>query len=60
MSWWELVAIRDETKRVTQEWRATPPVDCPNDGEPLTTHPKTGRLHCRFDGWDWDGFTPTN
>jgi hypothetical protein len=60
MSWWQLIAIRDEARRVAADEAATPPASCPRDGEPLTTHPVTGVLRCRFDGWEWDGYTPTH
>lgn len=54
MSWEELLAVfrTDAEEQATED--ATPPTACPNDGEPLEGGPN-GELHCRFDGWIWDG-----
>lgn len=53
MSWEQLLAIY-ETAADQEAADATAPVACPNDGEPLESGP-SGELHCRFDGWIWDG-----
>jgi hypothetical protein len=50
VSWDQLVDIIRETRDIAAEERDTPPVACPNDGEPLSTGP-TGELFCTFDGW---------
>lgn len=51
--WWDLVAIRREARALAEQERNRRPVACPNDGEPLTE--VNGVLHCRYDGWIWDG-----
>jgi hypothetical protein len=54
MSWEELLSIQ-ESARADQEARdSVPPTGCPNDGEPLETNAE-GIVHCKFDGWTWDG-----
>ena len=45
MSWYQLLAIRDEAQDAVR----LPLVACPNDGEPLRTGPD-GQLYCPFDG----------
>ncbi|HEY0638390.1 MAG TPA: hypothetical protein VGD67_12150 [Pseudonocardiaceae bacterium] len=50
MSWEQL---RDTLREAAAECEAaatSPPVACPNDGEPLRTGPD-GQLYCPFDGW---------
>lgn len=52
---WEQLQSMIEASREDQAARdSTPPVACPNDGEPLEEN-EEGVLHCRFDGWIWDG-----
>lgn len=53
-SWWSLVETAQLASELRREWTDRPPVACPNDGEPLEQG-KGGVLHCRFDGWTWDG-----
>jgi len=50
MSWEQLRDIYREAADLATEAAASPPVACPNDGEPLRTGPD-GRLFCPFDGW---------
>lgn len=54
MSWEKLLDIRNAAVQEAAERVSEPPAACPNDGEPLETGPN-GELHCRFDGWIWDG-----
>lgn len=54
MSWEQLQSIIESARRDRELDDATAPVACPNDGEPLETGPG-GELHCKFDGWIWDG-----
>lgn len=44
-------ALRFNADEARRE-REAPPVDCPNDGEPLQAGPG-GVLHCPADGWQW-------
>jgi hypothetical protein len=53
-SWYGLLAVQQENRLYAQESRR-PPVACPNDGEPLLTDPRTGKLRCRYDGWIYQG-----
>lgn len=53
MAWEELGAIYATAAAEQDAVDSTPPVACPNDGEPLEEGPN-GDLHCRFDGWIWD------
>jgi hypothetical protein len=53
-SWESLVTIFSTAAQEREALDAQPPVACPNDGEPLTSD-RDGRLHCRWDGWEWDG-----
>jgi hypothetical protein len=48
--WWDLVAIYRESDAEIRAERASDPVACPNDGEPLRAGPD-GRLFCPYDGW---------
>lgn len=48
--WRDLQAIWVEARREAEIEASTPPVACPNDGEPLVEGPG-GILFCRFDGW---------
>lgn len=50
MSYEQLLSIMQEAARERQQEKDTPPVACPNDGEPLKTGPN-GQLYCPFDGW---------
>lgn len=59
MSWAELLAIGQDAAAEREAEQSAPPAACPNDGEPLETGPG-GVLHCRFDGWTWDGATPAS
>ena len=54
MSWEELQSIYETARAEQATADAIPPVACPNDGELLETG-EDGKLHCRFDGWIWDG-----
>lgn len=54
MPWEQLQAIYETAAAEQEAADATAPVACPNDGEPLEGGPD-GELHCRFDGWIWDG-----
>lgn len=54
MSWEQLLGIAREASEELCAEQTRPPVDCPNDGEPLTTGPD-GQLFCTFDGWRPDG-----
>lgn len=54
MSWDQLLAIGRDNAAERRLERREPPVACPNDGEPLESGPR-GELHCRFDGWIWNG-----
>lgn len=56
MGWEQLIDIIAEARDLAAKEEATPPAACPNDGEPLEQGPD-GTLHCRFDGWTWDGGT---
>lgn len=53
MSWEQLAAIQAQARQLAADDAATPPIACPNDGEPLLTD-TNGRLRCPFDGWTWD------
>lgn len=48
--WYGLLAIEQEYRDQIAVERSTPPVACPEDGEPLRTGPR-GELYCPFDGW---------
>jgi len=54
MSWEQLQAIYESAAAEQAAADATAPVACPNDGEILETD-ENGKLHCKFDGWVWDG-----
>lgn len=54
MAWETLLSIKREAAALAAEQANRPPVACPNDGEPLEQGPG-GVLHCRFDGFTWDG-----
>ncbi|HEY1380909.1 MAG TPA: hypothetical protein VGF55_29180 [Gemmataceae bacterium] len=53
-SWYTLVDILNEAAEYARQERDTPPVACPNDGEPLRAG-TDGELYCPFDGWRPDG-----
>lgn len=53
-SWYGLLSIIAEATDEARRQQTEPPTACPNDGEPLEQGPN-GRLHCRFDGFIWDG-----
>lgn len=50
MSWEELLSIQREVAGEFLAEQSRPPVDCPNDGQPLSTGPD-GQLFCTYDGW---------
>ena len=52
--WNTLLDIIEQNHQYRLEEETRIPLSCPNDGEPLTAGPR-GELHCRFDGWIWDG-----
>lgn len=52
--WQSLLSIYQTAAAEREMDDAAPPVACPNDGEPLMEDP-AGQLHCRWDGWVWDG-----
>lgn len=52
MSWEQLLSIRIAAADEARAEADTPPVACPNDGEPLEAGPN-GVLHCVFDGYTW-------
>lgn len=54
MGWYQLLDIINDNRQRQEMERNTPPSACPNDGEPLEQG-VGGTLHCRFDGWVWDG-----
>jgi hypothetical protein len=54
MAWEQLRSIYQQAAAELADERSRPPEACPNDGEPLEEGPD-GTLHCRFDGWTWDG-----
>ncbi len=54
MSWQQLIAILQEAREIAKDEAAKPPVECPNDGEPLITGPD-GKLFCPWDGLVWPG-----
>lgn len=53
--WDNLLNIYRGASEQMQERDAQPPITCPHDGEPLLDEPDTGRPHCQFCGWCWDG-----
>lgn len=55
MSFTQLQAILKEGREEAVRQAAEPPVDCPNDGEPLLFDEKRGILWCPFDGWQTSG-----
>lgn len=54
MSWEQLISIIRDSDDEASTDASTPPVACPNDGEPLSTGPN-GELFCTFDGWRYEG-----
>lgn len=50
MGWEQLLDIAREAADLAAQEAASPPVACPQDGEPLLTGPN-GVLYCRFCGW---------
>lgn len=46
MSWAELIAIRDEARRMAREDADKPLVDCPNDGTRLVFNAKRRAWGC--------------
>lgn len=49
-SWWTLDSIARENLQNVRDAQQVPSA-CPNDGEPLISDPRTGRLRCPYDGW---------
>lgn len=54
MAWEQLSAIYESARLEREADDSVAPAACPNDGEPLEEGPN-GELHCKFDGWIWDG-----
>jgi hypothetical protein len=54
MSWEQLISIIEDSAEEASTDASTPPVACPNDGEPLSTGPR-GELFCRWDGYRYEG-----
>jgi len=56
----DLLSTLQQQAAYEEYYRTTPPVACPNDGEPLRQGPPSepGILYCEFDGFtyprDWD------
>lgn len=50
MAWQQLIDIMADAAREAAEEASRPPLDCPNDGEPLREGPDGG-LYCPWDGW---------
>lgn len=48
MSWNQLLSIIQEAAAEREYWATTPPMACPNDGEPLVTTPSgaENELYC--------------
>jgi hypothetical protein len=57
MGWEQLLNIRDQARAEHDAEMNTPPVACPNDGEPLQSGPG-GVLFCPFDGWQYPRDAP--
>lgn len=57
MSWNELLSITKERRAVKRVQSATPPTNCPFDGEILMTEPVAlgGRPRCKYCGWKYTG-----
>jgi hypothetical protein len=53
MSWYQLLAIKQEADETARMYARMPPSACPHDGEPLEPGIEPGTLHCRFDGYLW-------
>lgn len=54
MSWYQLIAIRQDAQDPSFQGRDIERFVCPNDGEPYTQGPN-GDWRCRFDGHEPDG-----
>jgi len=52
--WWGYLDIVEEAAQEAEAERSSPPVACPNDGEPLRSAPD-GSLYCPYDGWPNEG-----
>jgi hypothetical protein len=57
-SWWGLVSVLRHNQQEFDWYRSTPPMACPNDGEPLINGPSTDagtgvQLYCKYDGWSY-------
>lgn len=55
MPWLTLQEIRRENIERERNAAQVAPTECPNDGWPLERRERDGALHCRFDGWVWNG-----
>lgn len=58
MSWYQLLDIRKHAQQEFEWFASTPPLSCPNDGEPLINSPATdsgsgAELFCKFDGFQY-------
>jgi hypothetical protein len=55
-SWYGLLAIAREARQTDALYRAMRPVNCPQDGTLLITHPRAQAiLHCPFCGYEPTG-----
>jgi hypothetical protein len=52
--WYSYLNIMSNNAAEMSRQANSPPVACPNDGEPLDTSVH-GVLFCPFDGWEWSG-----
>lgn len=52
MAWEQLISIRDELAAYVRDERISPPVACPNDGEPLDVG-RRGVRHCPWGDFEW-------
>lgn len=52
---WDLYATLVQQAEYINYYKSTPPVACPNDGEPLRSGPphRPGILFCQFDGFQY-------
>lgn len=60
MSWEQLLSINAENAALIADFNDTPPIACPNDGEPLSVG-ANGRLYCPCGDWqEGDSIRPAN
>ena len=50
--WFGLLAITREQRETSRAFVSMRPTHCPHDGTLLVRHPRTGALHCTFDGYE--------